>query len=197
MITSAGIPAPSAATSAPAAWLSARATARRVSAEASGPSAVSASPSDRAVRPSRWAKVLAMSSRCAKPVEPGGILVGEAFGAGGRHSGSPSRFRPRHAADVAGESGARADGDDPFARPLELGALRRPRLRAPRPAPWPAPSDRRRCRGSAAPAVDQRRRRLVGDEVAGELGRDVPRGRRDGARGRRAPRGPARRRCRG
>src|SRR4029077_11196767 len=51
------------------AWglVSAPAMARRVSAEASGPRAPSATTSGSSPGPTRWAKVLAMSSRCPNP----------------------------------------------------------------------------------------------------------------------------------
>ena len=101
------------------------------------------------------------------------------MGAGGRHSGSPSSASaPHDAAGCRPLPGGAQRRHDPFARALDLGLLRRPGLRR----------GDQRLRHLLEVAVgvekalrqplDQRRRRLVGDEMARELGRDVLRGRR-------------------
>src|SRR5262245_51044783 len=74
--------------------LSARATVLRVSADASGPSPVSTSATGSNRSATRPAKLLAMSTLCDRPWIHVDSLSGKPFGAGGRHSGSPSNACP-------------------------------------------------------------------------------------------------------
>ena len=180
-VISVGIPAPSAAASAPAAgfrrarWPGASRPRRAAPSDFS----TIASRID-AARP-RAARAVGDVEPLREAVDPGRSRRRSPSGADGRHSGSPSRCAP--AGCGACRRGvtptARRRADDPLARPLELGARRRPRP--------PARSTSVFAISFRSPSVSRKRfdsrstsarRRLVGDEMARELGRDVRRGRR-------------------
>ena len=121
------------------------------------------------------------------------------LGADGRHSGSPSRF-------CACITGPMSGGGTPVARNAAM--IHSPgRLSLLRGASQASGARHQRLRHLLEIAVgveealgeplDQRGRRLVGDEMARELGGDVLGGRGMARERRRAPRGPARRRLSG
>ena len=76
---------------------------------------------------------LAISSRCARPSIQAALSSAKPLGAGGRHSGSPSRFCACRIGRTSGgcAAGRAQHADHPFARTLELGARERPGFRAP------------------------------------------------------------------
>ena len=184
------------------AWarLSARATVSRVVAEASGTEArCRASASGSASAAALAGKLVGDIEPVRHAVDPGRFGVRIAV----RRRRPPQRLAERglradHAADgVAGHAaGQPQHADDPFRRRLELAALRRPGF-----------VRRDQSLGDFLEIAvgvleglfelgDQRRRRLVGDEMARELLRRCAARSPDGARDRRARRGLARRRCR-
>ena len=130
--------------------------------------------------PTRCAKVLAMSSRCARPSSQAALSSEKPFGAGGRHSGSPSSAMP--ADDACG-----CRRGTPVAR--RRATIHSPgRLSLSRGDAQASGAVDQRLRDFLQVAVgveealgqplDQRRRRIVGNEMARELGRDMLRGRR-------------------
>ena len=133
----------------------------------------------------------AMSRRAFMPSAEAqaSAVSGQPFGPGGCQSGWPSALSAL--SDCAGlgrlAGGPHAGRGEVLGRAhLASAASSRPpaHRRAPRARPPRSPSVSRK---TLASRVHERRRRVVGDEMARELAGDVPRRRRDGGRGRPAP----------
>ena len=176
---------------APAARLSARAMAcaRLAAKPAARAPSRAARPARAAVltgSPMRWRYRAAAQARRSRPPR-----VGEALRRGRppeRLARCVQRLQMRAAARALRRS--RAGRDQPFARPLELRGAR-PGLRRLDQRLGDCLRSPSRVEEALRQPLDQRRRRLVGDEMARELARDMRARSPDGARDRPARRGPA------